>query len=112
MALYNSGRPNKYNPTTGMGNKPPHKAGEYRIRNEQGIITYIGETNDLGRRTNEHIKSGKLPVGGEGKCTIEWKTADENSTSVTRREHERMKIAQHNPTQNKSSGGEGRVATR
>lgn len=58
--MYKPGRPQKYNPTTGEGNKPPALAGEYRIRDEQGTIIYVGETNNLNRRMNEHRRSGKL----------------------------------------------------
>ena len=110
MAIYKPGRPNKYNPTSGAGQKPPAKPGEYRIRDDSGKITYIGETNDLARRTGEHIRSGKLPSGGNENSTIEYKVADGRSTSNTRREHEREKIEQHKPTLNKSGGGEGRPA--
>ena len=112
MALYKPGRPSKYNPSTGSGNKPPHKPGEYRIRNSSNEIVYIGETNDLRRRTNEHIKTGKLPTGDNANSTIEWKVADGRSTSTTRRIHEQEKIAQHMPRMNQSRGGEGRIAKR
>ena len=44
--------------------------------------------------------------------TFEYKTADKRSTSKTRREHEQKKIAQHKPEQNKSVGGEGRIASK
>ncbi len=110
MSTYKPGRPNKYNPTTGMGKRPPAKPGEYRIRDSTGLIAYIGETNNLARRTGEHIRSGKLPVGSEKAGSIEYKIADGRSTSNTRREHERQKIAQHQPAMNKSRGGEGRPA--
>ena len=109
MAVYKPGRPVKYNPTTGKGIKPPVAPGEYRIRDAAGEIRYIGETNNLARRTSEHIRSGKLPTGAEG-GTIEFQTADGRSTSRTRREHEREKIKQHQPSMNRSRGGEGRPA--
>lgn len=110
MSIYHSGRPSKYNPTTKSGNKPPSKAGEYRIRNGIGDIVYIGETCNLKRRTSQHIHNGKLPL--DGKSTIEWKAADGRSTSATRRVHERQKIKAHHPVLNKSSGGEGRIANK
>ena len=108
MSIYSSGRPTKYNPTTGAGVRPPSLPGEYRLRNAQGDILYIGETDDLARRTAEHVRSGKLPRNG----TVEYKVADGRSTSRTRREHERLKIAQHQPPLNRSKGGEGRPAGR
>ena len=109
MSIYKPGRPVKYDPTTSAGHKPPAQPGEYRIRDNTGKITYIGETNNLARRMNEHIRSGKLSTGSDG-GTIEFKTADGRSTSRTRREHEQQKIAQHTPSLNKSKGGEGRIA--
>lgn len=108
MSAYRPGRPNKFSPITGAGEKPPAKPGEYRIRDAGGRLLYIGETNNLARRTGEHIRSGKL--SGDG--TIEYKVADGRSTSNTRRAHERQKIAQHQPPLNKSRGGEGRPAGR
>ncbi len=110
MSIYKPGRPAKYNPTTGMGNKPPSVAGEYRIRDTVGNITYIGETNNLSRRANEHIRSGKLSVGRGCESTIEYMVADGRSTSRTRRQHEQNSIAKYNPLLNKSKGGEGRPA--
>ena len=96
MSIYKPGRPNKYNPSTDSGQKPPAKPG----------ITYVGETNDLSRRTKEHIRTGKLATSN----TIEYKVADGRSSSRTRREHEQKSIAKHKPTLNKSKGGEGRPA--
>lgn len=107
MSIYKPGRPSKYNPATGAGQKPPASPGEYRIRDGAGAITYIGETNNLARRTGEHLRSGKLPADSG---TIEYKVADGRSTSHTRRIHEQQKIAQHQPALNKSRGGEGRPA--
>lgn len=106
MSIYGPGRPCKYNPSTGSGQKPPAKPGEYRIRNSDGELKYIGESCDLNRRMNQHIQSGKLSAGD----TIEFKVASPDSTSQTRRLHEQQKIAQHNPPLNKSKGGEGRPA--
>lgn len=106
MSTYKPGRPKKYNPKTGAGDKPPAKPGEYRIRDKSGNITYVGETNNLRRRTNEHVNTGKL----NEKHTLEYKIADGRSSSRTRREHEQKKIQQLSPSQNKSKGGEGRTA--
>ena len=106
MGIYKPGRQNKYSLSTGFGSKPPSSPGEYRLRDSSGTLCYIGETCNLNRRTTEHIRSGKLSEGG----TVEYKIADGRSSSATRREHERMKISQHNPTLNRSCGGEGRLA--
>lgn len=108
MGIYKPGRPLTYNPGKGTGRKPDNVPGEYRIRNEKGKIKYIGESNNLLRRTNQNINLGRLSV--DGKDTLEYKVADGRSTSKTRRLHERMKIKQHAPELNRSKGGEGRVA--
>ncbi len=79
MAVYKPGRPHKYNPTTEKGSLPPMREGEYRIRDRNGNITYIGETNNLRRRMNEHIRSGKLPKGAGENSTFEYKLADRRS---------------------------------
>lgn len=60
MGTYKAGRPKKYNPSTGKGQAPPSKPGEYRIKDEAGNILYIGMTNDLNRRMKQHIRTGKL----------------------------------------------------
>jgi len=60
VGTYKPGRPRKYNPSTGRGSKPPSQPGEYRIRGKDGKVKYIGETNNLKRRMEQHIKSGKL----------------------------------------------------
>ena len=112
MSMYKPGRPSKYNPTTKEGTKPPKAPGEYRIRDKDGGIMYVGETNNLNRRMYQHTRYGKMANGQNIGGTFEWKRADGRSTSITRREHERQKIAQHNPPMNLSRGGEGRKAGR
>ena len=106
MSIYKPGRPSKYRPYEDKGNKPPHEAGEYRIRDEENKIKYVGETNDLARRMGEHKHTGKL---GEHD-SFEYQRADGRSTSATRRDHERKKIEKHDPYMNQSHGGEGRIA--
>lgn len=105
MSMYSSGRPKKVYVSNGLENLP-HAPGEYRHRDSEGNITYIGETNDIRRRTQQHLRSGKLRED----YSVEYKVADGRSSSRTRREHEQQKIKQHNPTLNKSCGGEGRIA--
>lgn len=105
--MYKPGRPKKYDPHTGSGHAPPSTPGEYRIRDTlDNSIDYVGETCNLKRRMNEHVRAGKLDEFN----TFEWKQADESSNSRTRREHEKEKIKQHSPWLNKSKGGEGPIA--
>lgn len=107
MGIYSSGRPKKVRTSEGL-NSLPHAPGEYRHRNAEGVIVYVGETNDINRRNREHQRNGRF---GEG-YTVEYKVADGRTTSRTRRMHEQQKIKQHNPALNKSRGGEGRLAKR
>ena len=104
--MYEPGRPKEYRNSEPRKNVPPTKPGEYRILDKDRNITYIGETNNLARRKNEHRRSGKLREDD----IFAWKTASKDSTSDTRREHERQKIKEHKPPLNKSRGGEGRKA--
>ncbi len=104
MTKYKPGRLNKWNPTARKGSEPPKTAGEYRIRTGNNRMKYIGETNNLDRRINEHIKSGKIRKDQ----TVEWQEAKGTSTSNTRRKHETGKIEKHKPFNNKRGGGGGR----
>lgn len=103
---YKRGRPSKFNPTTGEGKSPPNVAGEYRIATAKGIRKYIGETSNLSRRMNEHIRDRKIRKNQ----SFAWQLAKLTSTSRTRRDHERNKIDKHNPLGNKRRGGGGRPA--
>ena len=112
MGIYKPGRPITYCPATGKGRVPPDKPGLYRIRKSQGEILYIGETCSLRRRMREHIRSGKISMAKKRPMILEYKVADSSSTSQTRRQHEKAKIAKHKPVLNRSGGGEGRIASR
>ena len=107
MSVFGRGRPFKYQPFEQTGSKPPHAPGVYRIRNEAGSVAYVGETVDLHKRMNDHIrKTGNLRNGE----SFEYKIASPGSTSAARREVERKKIAKFHPERNHSAGGEGRKA--
>lgn len=112
MGIYKPGRPRSYVPASGKGSAPPDKPGIYRIRSAGGEILYIGETCSLRRRIREHIRTGKISLLRSAPSRVEYKVADGRSTSRSRREHERKKIARHKPTLNRSRGGEGRIAAR
>lgn len=60
MSIYKLRRTNRYNPFTGRDSKPPPSSGEYCLRDSEGPIYCLGETCNLNRRTNEHIRKGKL----------------------------------------------------
>ena len=102
MAIFKRGRPSTQ--------EPPNDPGGYRlINNANRKIDYIGETSNLRRRSNEHFRSGKV---SRDTHKFAWQRADGRSTSTTRRAHEQVKIAQHNPSLNQRTGGGGRKAGR
>ncbi len=101
MKPYRPGRPKKIKDP--MNERTPHSPGEYRITYEDGQ-QYIGQTCDLNRRQYQHVRSGKIREGS----TFEYKEADRRFSSRSLAEHERQKIRQHNPSLNRSRGGEGR----
>ena len=99
---YGPGRGLKYYPIIKKGKIPPEEAGEYRINGGSG---YIWESNNLYRRMNEHMRTGKI---SENEDCFEYKIAHADSNSEDRRNHERYKIEKHEPKENKRSGGGGR----
>lgn len=103
---YTKGRPNKYDPMSNKGNKPPHVAGEYRIKDSNNEYKYIGMSNDLNHRMKDHIKSGKI---NDEDRIFEWKPAKPGTSYEDLRKHEQSKIKAKHPYANKSVGGEGRV---
>ena len=61
MSTVKPGRPKRYDPKTKCGQKPPPKAGVYRIRDKKTKkVKYVGETNNLRKRMGQHIAGGKL----------------------------------------------------
>lgn len=71
-----------------------------------GNIAYVGETDNLLRRMQEHMRTGKIQQG----FAFDFQIADGRSTFQTRRNHEADKIDQHNPYGNQRRGGGGRPA--
>lgn len=105
MGTYKPGRYTKVRP----GEKIPNKPGAERwVSKKTGKVVYQGESSNVGNRIAAQ-KRDKMPYT-RGNYEAQYKVADGRSTSKTRREHERKKIAQHKPRFNKSSGGEGRRA--
>ncbi len=101
-----AGRPNKYDAILQEGRDPPPAPGLYQYRNEiTGGVDYVGETNDLRRRTNQHRQQGHF--GAEH--TLEWRESVPSSTCAERREDEKRLIKKHKPKLNKTGGGNGRT---
>lgn len=107
MNLYKPGRPTEVSPLDPSNKrKVPSAKGEYRILNSKTRSPmYIGVSNDLKRRMNEHIRSGKL--GGENSI-FAYKVADGRASQSRINDHERKKIDKHDPPLNQRAGGAGR----
>ena len=61
---YSKGRPSKFTPSSGKGELPPNKPGEYKTKDDDGNILYVGEGN-LRKRMYKHIDSGLLDILNE-----------------------------------------------
>ena len=79
---YKPGRPKKIKDL--INERAPHVPGEYRIKRDGE--TYIGQSNDIGRRQGEHVRSGKITAGS----TMEYKEADKRFGSKALAAHERQ----------------------
>ena len=104
VGITKKGRPSRQDPPDQLGlyRLTSKSTGEYRIhrrnlRSRSGV-----KANNSGRTSLYHLRltilNGRLPIG--------------RSTSRTRREHERRRIDEHNPTLNRKRGGGGKHATR
>ncbi len=75
----------------------------YTLRGSRGEITYIGSSNDLGRRASEHERSGK-------RGTMRKETTRMTQPGARRREAERLETYRRNhggknPPHNKTRHG-------
>lgn len=101
---YTRGRPFRFDPLSGDGTMPLGKPGMYIVRNQDNERQYIGETCDLMRRINEHLRIGDI----QDCDTVDYMVADGRSSSKTRRIVESQKISIHRPPCNQRGGGGGR----
>lgn len=104
MGAYGKGRPKRFDALSGTGSKPPKAPGEYRIRDIENKTKYVGITNNLDRRINEHKKSGK--INNEARI-VDWMPAKPGTPYDDIRDHERYKIEKLKPYANKRGGGAG-----
>ncbi|HEX5344586.1 MAG TPA: GIY-YIG nuclease family protein [Duganella sp.] len=84
----------------------PATAGVYRhINKETKAIEYVGQTNDLRKRQQEHLRSGKLDTNRQN---VHYSAArsgvDKAALCATEVKH----IERHKPSGNTTKGGNGR----
>ncbi len=101
-----SGRMNQTDTIKGKNCKVPKAAGEYRhINKVTGIIEYIGQTDNLRKRQQEHARNGKLNLETQ---KVAYKVAKPTATKEDLLSTEKNHIAKYKPSGNKTVGGNGR----
>ncbi len=84
----------------------PNKPGMYRhIDKETGNIDYVGQTDDLRKRQQEHVRNGKL---NPDKQKVQFKESKSDATKEDLLKTEQEHIKRHSPSGNTYKGGNGR----
>lgn len=84
----------------------PSEPGIYRhINKDSGEIDYIGQTDNLRKRQQEHARSGKLNTE---KQKVAYSISKTNATKDDLLKTEKDQIRRHNPSRNTTKGGNGR----
>ena len=96
-------KPKTSQPKTGKAKTSKRDTAVYTLRGSRGEITYVGSSNDLERRANEHERSGK-------RGTMRKETARMTKKGAQRREAERLATYRKNhggknPPHNKTRHG-------
>ena len=90
----------------GPGSPLPNKPGVYRFVNKSTReVEYVGQTNNLRKRQQQHAKSGKLNTA---KQYVQYAVAKTTATKGDLCRTEVDHIARHRPSGNKYKGGNGR----
>lgn len=87
-------------------NQLPNRPGIYRFVNQvTGTVDYVGQTNNIKRRINEHKRSGHFnSVIHKVVYGIAKADATRDALCFTEKQH----IKKHRPLKNKTKGGNGR----
>lgn len=96
-----AGRPEEFDP---YKEHIPHKSGIYSIKNKNNTIKYVGQSKDIKRRVDEHIRSGKVKKGDK----IAAQFAHGNAKKPALDRAESKKIKKNKPPLNKVQGTPGR----
>jgi hypothetical protein len=101
-----SGRMKSTDKIKGSDSPIPAKPGLYRHKNkETGEIDYVGQTDNLRKRQQEHARAGKLDTNTQSVEFSEAKSdADKDDLCSTEVSH----IIRHKPKGNTTKGGNGR----
>jgi hypothetical protein len=84
----------------------PREPGAYRhIDKETKTVVYVGQSNDLRVRQQQHARAGRLDTA---RHVVQYAVARPDATKDDLCRTEQCHIARHNPTGNKTKGGNGR----
>ncbi|MEH6454297.1 MAG: GIY-YIG nuclease family protein [Psychromonas sp.] len=101
-----SGRMRITNKIKGSQSKIPQKAGMYRhVDRITGEIEYVGQTNNLRVRQQQHAREGKLDIS---KHDVHYSVAKNEATKDDLCDTEKAHIKKNKPSGNKTKGGNGK----
>jgi len=102
----NKGRMKQTDQVKGERSPIPNKPGVYRhVDKETHEVNYVGQTNDLRKRQQEHARDGKLDTNRQ---YVQFSEAKEGATKDQLCQTEINHIARHHPSGNTTKGGNGR----
>ena len=100
------GRMNQTDKIKGPDSPIPNKPGIYRhINKSTGEVEYVGQTNNLKVRQQQHANAGKLDTE---KQYVQYGTAKSTSSKDDLCNTEVEHITRHKPSGNTTKGGNGR----
>lgn len=101
-----SGRMKKTDKIKGSDSPLPNAPGVYRHMNKStGAVEYVGQTDNLRKRQQEHARDGKLDTN---KQFVQYGVAKSTASKADLCKTEVNHIARHEPSGNTTKGGNGR----
>lgn len=101
-----SGRMRETDKIKGGDSPLPNSPGMYRHKNKKtGSVDYVGQTDNLRKRQQEHARTGKLDTD---KQYVQYSAAKADASKDDLCKTEVGHIARHKPSGNTTKGGNGR----
>lgn len=101
-----AGRMRETDKIKGSDSPLPKEPGMYRhVDKKTGNVDYVGQTDNLKKRQQEHARSGKLDTSRQ---KVQYGTAQSGASKDALLKTEVDHIARHKPSGNKTKGGNGR----
>ncbi|WP_434528783.1 hypothetical protein [Vibrio sp. K4] len=106
QSAINRGRMRKTDQIKGSSSNIPQEPGMYRHVNKQtGEIDYVGQTDNLRVRQQQHARDGKLNTSTHD---VHYSVARNSATKDDLCETEKDHIKRNKPSGNKTKGGNGK----